>query len=354
MVLGQLYLKTQNLSADAYYTGFKQLLNSGLKREEKQKKGRSRLLAKEEDKKRNWNRLRVSPLEKEGRTCIYIKGKKKEEKKIETTEQENKSLNDIKSRMLWQPCNVEHSTRLLGPLLEFPKGFLDVPWLDGRAALAGRIKEALLEFALLARAALNQSAGLSAGHIFLLLDLEGNFGQGLDHFKGEKAKDIDDVVGWLAVGDDAKAGPFAEPLALAPGEGCLTIFRPRHVLLSRHDFGALVGLAQTLERDVVHFFLLLVFFVVALGNFDRVEGRGFPGETDFGLFVLLGRFVYWTSGDNTADSIVARSDIRVCAFVVRILDVFTDVFPGEKRAQTRYFWLVVTDLEDEIGGADGF
>lgn len=96
--------------------------------------------------------------------------------------------------MLWQPCNVEHSTRLLGPLLEPSKGLLDVSWLDGRAALAWGIKETLLEFALLARATLDQGAGLSAGHVLLLLDLEGDFGQSLNHFKGEKAKDIYNIV----------------------------------------------------------------------------------------------------------------------------------------------------------------
>lgn len=89
--------------------------------------------------------------------------------------------------MLRQSCYVEHGARLLGPLLEPAKRLLDVPWLDRRAALAGRIEEALLEFALLARATLNQGASLSASHVLLLLDLEGNFRQGLDHFKGEKA-----------------------------------------------------------------------------------------------------------------------------------------------------------------------
>jgi hypothetical protein len=134
----------------------------------------------------------------------------------------------------------------------------------------------------------------------------------------------------------------------------LTVFRPCYIFFTGHDFGALVGLAQTLEGDVVHFFFFLVLFIVALGDLDCKKGRGFPGETDFGLFILLGRFVYGAARNDTADGIVTGSDVCICAFVVGVLDVFADVFPGEKCAEARYFGLIMAYLEDEVVGADRF
>lgn len=97
--------------------------------------------------------------------------------------------------MLGQPRAVEHSPSLLGSLLKPPEGLLDVSGLDWRTAFAGGVEKALLVLALLVRAGIARGgAGLGARDVLLLLDLERDFSQGLDHFKGEEAENINNVV----------------------------------------------------------------------------------------------------------------------------------------------------------------
>jgi hypothetical protein len=70
------------------------------------------------------------------------------------------------------------------------------------------------------------AATLSSLYIFGILDSEGFFCQSLDNLKGEETQDIDDVVVWLAVSDDAETSPFAEAFALAESERGLTALAP--------------------------------------------------------------------------------------------------------------------------------
>lgn len=244
---------------------------------------------------------------------------------------------------------VEHSIGPLGPLLQAPRRLLDVTRLDGRFALAGRVEQGSLVLALLGGAVV-LGAVEGAGRVFLLLDFQGNLGEGLDHLEGEEAEDVDNVVGGLAVRHDAEAGPLAEALALAVREGRLAVLRPGDVLFARHGLCALVGLAEALERDVVHFLFFFVVLVVALGHLDVVEGGGFPGEADFGLFVLLGGLVVARGPFN---GFFAAGQVGVGTLVVRVFDVFAHVFPREKGAEAGDLGLVVTDLEDEVVDADG-
>lgn len=228
--------------------------------------------------------------------------------------------------MLNHPRAVQHGPNLLGPLLQPAKGLLHMLRLNGRLALAGRVKQRVRVLALLDTRVIG--AVERARQVLLLLDLEGHLGERLDHLERQEAKDVDDIVRGLAVRHDAEARPLAEALALAVREGGLAVLGPGDVLLARHGLCALVGLAQALQRDVVHLLLLLVLLVLALGHLDRVEGRGLPGEADLGLFVLLGRVVDGTARhDAAADGVIARREIRVGALVIRVLDILSHVFP---------------------------
>ena len=230
---------------------------------------------------------------------------------------------------------VEHGPVLLGPLLETTESLLDVARFDGDLALARGVEETLLALALLIARVIG--AALGAGHVLLFLDLEGDLGEGLDHLEGQEAEDVDDVVRRLAIRDDAEAGPLAEALALAPGEGGLAVLGPGDVLLLGHDLCALVGLAQPLERDVVHLLLLFVLLVIALGHLDGVEGSRLPRQPDLGLFVLLGRVVDGPAADDAA-GVIAPRKVGVGALVVRVLDVLPDILPREERPQGGRPW----------------
>lgn len=253
--------------------------------------------------------------------------------------------------MLLLPRAVEHRPKLLRLRLQPPKGLLDVAGLDRRAALAGHAKQAAVrQLALLGPRALARPL---PELVLVVLDPERLLGERLHHLERQEAEDVDNVVRRLAVRDLTKARPLPEPLALAVRERGLPEFRPRHVLLARHDLGALVGLAQPLQRDVVHLFLLLVLFVFALGYFDREEGGRLPRQADARLLVLLGCVVDGAAGDHSAAGVLARAQVGVAALVVRVLDVLADVLPREKCAESRDLGGVVADLEDEVVDGDG-
>lgn len=216
--------------------------------------------------------------------------------------------------------------------------------LNGRLANRRRIKQALDSLALLA---LVLDAALLLIQVLLLLDAQRLLGEGLHDLKGQKAEDIDNIIVWLGFRDCSEASPLAETLALAEREGCLAILGPRDVLLLGHGLGALIGFLEALEGGVVHFLLVLVVFVVALGDFLGVEGGDLPGKPDLGFLVLLGD-VDGAGGGDGGDGLVAGADVGFVAFVVRVLDVLADIFPGEESAEARDLGGVVADQEDEI------
>jgi hypothetical protein len=254
------------------------------------------------------------------------------------------------------PRPIQHRPRLLRPLLQPPEGLGDVPRLDGGLALAGGVEQALRELALLGAGGLLAALGaLQAG--LLLLDVEGDLGQGLDHLKGQEAEDVDDVVRGPRVGDDAEAGPLAEALALAEGEGGLAVLGPGDVLLLGHGLCALVGLLQALQGDVVHLLLLLVLLVLALGHVLVVEGRRLPRQAGPGGARLLDAGVVGgpagARDDAAGDGVLAGAEVGLAALLVRVLGGLADVFPGEEGAEAGDLGLVVADLEDEVVDGDG-
>jgi hypothetical protein len=227
--------------------------------------------------------------------------------------------------MLLLARTVQHGAELLGALLQAAEGLLHVPRLNRRATLARRVEKALRELALLGASRLARVLA----HVLVVLDLERLLGQGLHHLKGQEAEDVDDVVGRLAVCDEAEASPLSEALALAVGERGLTEFGPGDVFLAGHGLGALVGFAQAREGDGVHFLLFFVLLVFALGDFHVEVGEGLPRKTDSRLLVFLCCILDWATGYNTAaDRIFAGTDICLAALVVRILDVLAYVLPG--------------------------
>lgn len=221
--------------------------------------------------------------------------------------------------------------------------------LNGRLSNRRRIKQALDSLALLA---LVLDTALLLIQVLLLLDAQRLLGEGLHDLKGQKAQDIDNIVVRLGLGDRPEASPLAEALALAESEGCLTVLRPRDVLLLGHGFGSLIGFLEALEGGVVHFLLVLVVFVVALGDFLGVEGGDLPGKPNLGFLVLLGD-VDGAGGGDGCDGLVAGADVGFVAFVVRVFDVLADVFPGEEGAEARDLRGVVADQEDEVVRGDG-
>ena len=131
-------------------------------------------------------------------------------------------------------------------------------------------------------------------------DLQRLFRQGLHDLKGQEAQDIDDVIVGFGVGDDPEAGPFAEPLAFAEGEGRLAAVGPENVFVLGHVLGALVGGGEAGEGCGglfgFVFALVGVVFVFALRYLFGVKGGYVPGEADAGFFAsgvgrLLGRRV---------------------------------------------------------------
>lgn len=252
-------------------------------------------------------------------------------------------------------------------MLQTTKGLLHVSRLDGLAILLGRIEEAsfALALALTGAIARGTTGGASATttasflleEIFGLFHLEGLLGQGLDDLKGQEPQNVDDVVVGLAVRDDAEAGPLAETLALAEGEGGLATLGPVDVLLARHVLGALVGLLEPLQRREVHLFLLFILLVLALRHALAVEARDVPRQPDLGLLVLLARVRHRAAAAEhvrRGGVVPAREVGRVAAaLVVRGLDVLAHVLPREEGAQTRHLGLVVPDQEDEVVRRDG-
>ena len=127
-----------------------------------------------------------------------------------------------------------------------------------------------------------------------LFDSDGFFRDRLHDFKGQKAKDVNDVVVGLGVRDDAEAGPLAEAFTFPKGERSLATVRPEDVLVARHVARAFVGAGEPGERSFVLFFFGVVGFVfdvvggegggVGIGCCDAVGGRfgekgvNFPGE----------------------------------------------------------------------------
>lgn len=223
-------------------------------------------------------------------------------------------------------------------------------WLNRGLANRRWIKQSLDGLALLA---LVLDAALLLVQVLLLLDTQRLLGERLHNLKGQKAEDIDNIVVRLGLGDGPKASPLAESLALAERERCLAVLGPRDVLLLGHGLGALIGLLEALEGGIVHFLLVLVVFVVALGDLLGVEGGDLPGKADFGFLVLL-RDVDRTGGGDGGDRLIACADVGFIAFVVRVLDVLAHVFPGEEGAEAGDFGGVVADEEDEVVGGDGF
>jgi hypothetical protein len=253
--------------------------------------------------------------------------------------------------VLLLPRAVEHRPKLLRLRLQATKGLLDVAGFDRRAALAGHAKEAALRH--LALLGPRSVARPLPELVLVVLDLERLLGERLHHLKRQEAENVDNVVRRLAVRDLAEARPLPEALALAVRERGLPEFRPRHVLLARHDLGALVGLAQPLQRDVVHLFLLLVLLIVALGHLDSEEGGRLPRQADAGLLVLLGCVVDRAAGHHPAAGVLAGAKVGVAALVVRVLDILADVLPREKCAESRDLGRVVANLEDEVVDGDG-
>lgn len=227
-----------------------------------------------------------------------------------------------------------------------------MPWLNGCAPLTRGVEETLLQLTLLGAGVF--AAALGSSHVLLLLGLESHLRQRLDHLKSEETQDVDDVVRGLAVGDDAEARPLAKALALAPGKRCLAVLGPSDIFLPGHGLGALVSLAQSLKGDVIHLFLFLVVLVVSLGDLDGVKGGRLPWQADLGLFVLLSLDVDGTASGNYASRVVSTSEVGISTFVVRVLDIFTHVFPRQKSTQSGYFGLIMADLENEIVCADRF
>lgn len=72
-------------------------------------------------------------------------------------------------------------------------------------------------------------------------DLQRLFRQHLHDLKGQEAEDVNHVVVGSAVRHDPEAGPFAESLGFAEGEGGLPAFGPVDVLFFGHVSGAFVG-----------------------------------------------------------------------------------------------------------------
>ena len=240
------------------------------------------------------------------------------------------------------PRAIQHSARLLWAHLKSAESLLNMSWLNGGLANRRGIKQALDSLTLLA---LVLDAALLLVQVLLLLDTQGLLSESLDDLKSQESEDIDNIIVRLRLSDCPKASPLAETLALAKREGRLTVLRPRDVLLLSHSLCALISLLEALEGSVVHFLLVLVVFVVALGDFLGVERGDLPGEADLGFLVLLGD-IDGAGGGDGCDGLVARADVGFVAFVVRVLDVLADVFPGEEGAEAGDFGGVVADEED--------
>lgn len=185
-------------------------------------------------------------------------------------------------------------------------------WLDGGLANSRWVEEAFDSLALLA---LVLDTALLLVQVLLLLDAERLLSESLDDLKGQESENIDNIVVWLRLSDGTKASPLAETLALAEGERCLAVLRPRDVLLLGHGLGALISLLEALEGSVVHFLFILVVFVIALGDFLGVEGGDLPGKSDLGFLVLLGD-VDGAGGGDGGDGLVSGADVGFVAFVV--------------------------------------
>ena len=139
--------------------------------------------------------------------------------------------------------SLTHELVLVGNDLQATKRLSDVLRLDRGATLLRHLKQrAQLPLPLL-RLASRRGRARRPRIIQVLrgLDLERLLRDGLDDLEGQEAEDVDDVVVGLAVGDDAEAGPLAEALALAEGEGGLAAVGPVDVLVARHVLGAFVG-----------------------------------------------------------------------------------------------------------------
>ena len=174
--------------------------------------------------------------------------------------------------------------------------------LNWRASLLWHLKQTA-SFPLPLLACLLPSAAsvqLLVRQSFCRFDLQRLLRQRLHDLKGQESENVNHVVVRFAVDDGPEAGPLAEALALAEGEGCLPAVAPVDVLLLGHVLGAFVGGGEARERRFVLLLLFFVFFVVALGDLFGEEGVDFPGEDEFGFLGRAGflrcRGVYATGG----------------------------------------------------------
>lgn len=219
----------------------------------------------------------------------------------------------------------EHGPALLWSCLQSAKRLLDMSGFHRCLSLARRIEQSLRQFPLLHARVVT---GCLLEEIFVLFDLQRLLRQGLDHLEGQETEDVDYIVRRLAVGDVVETSPLAKPFPFAVRKGCLSEFRPGDVFLLGHTSGAFVGFAEALKSDKVHFLFFFVLFVFAFGDFLTKEGRWLPGQTDFGLLVLLRCVVDRTSYDR----IFTGTKVRVSSFIVRVLDVLAHVFPRKEGA----------------------
>lgn len=225
--------------------------------------------------------------------------------------------------------------------------------LNRGTSLLRRVEEPGLALALLGVGTCSVRPATIFLVVFPLLDLERFLRKSLNNLKGQEPENVHNIIVGLGFGDDSKARPLAEPLALAVGEGGLATLRPEDVLLPGHVLRALVGRGETLEGRIVLLLLLFVLLVVALGDLDREVAVDVPGKAHLSPLVLGLRGDVRGSGNGTGCIVGGKVSRISTSLVVRVLDVLTNVFPGQEGTETGDFGLVVADEEDQVIRRDG-
>jgi hypothetical protein len=80
-----------------------------------------------------------------------------------------------------------------------------------------------------------------------------------------------------------------------------------------------------LQRSVIHFFFILIFFIFALRDLLVIQRWYLPWQADLGFLVLLCGVYNGTS--RCSARFVASPKVGITALVIRVLDVFSYILP---------------------------
>ena len=210
---------------------------------------------------------------------------------IKASSPRNPSPYQLKLRPLQcpTPSQVKPSPPVVRLLLQSPEPLSHMVRPHRSGPLLGGIEQPLRTLPLLHHpaTAVIVAPALQLVQVLFPFDLERFFRQRLHHLEGQEAQYVNDVVVGLAVRHDTEPRPLAEPFPFAEREGRLSAVAEVHVLVLGHVFRPLVGQFEPLQRRVVHFFFVFVFFIFAIGDLFGVEALDVPGEKDLVAFVFL-------------------------------------------------------------------